>query len=485
MIRDWAPFVYDARHMRLSTLLIVALAELVCGGCRGIAPDPTADAGLEPDAGVLAGGLAGGSAAAGSVAGGGTVVTRTWAAGLPLDTWTALPGTSFMAWANDGGIPRGAYRGTDPFGAIVNAFCDPAVDEGNAFYFYGGGHGDGTCNAVVKFDPGSLRYTLVGAPTPPSVYLPGYVQGGSTAPLQYPSGQPADGWFLPDSLLPNAADAAHRAPALARVSTHMYGAAAMRGSTIHYFYLTYGEFDVASGTWNGRGVDLGAQLPAFRMQYGAVPLQQGTMALYDKMTDRFLVTLNPGDAGGGWRNGIMIFNAATRTIESVHEVPGSLGGPMLNSFNLVQVGRELFVFSKLGNYGQPQVMHQGFIFNIDTKQYKRFVLEGDSAPSTFTSAIVQETIPSFFDGTAIRRWNYAVGQRDKLMTIVPTAVRGTGTATDPLVFQQTLKTLSGSITGTANYEVMFVYKRLIWDEASGCALLLPRAESPWYALRLR
>lgn len=475
----------------MRALLPVLLASLV--SCSGVPLVPGPDGGSESGGGLAGGSAAiGGGAAAGGAsnlagggAGGGVPSTRPWAAGLPLETWTPLPGTSFRAWALDGGIPPGAYRGTNPIGAIVDAFCDPAVGEDNAVYFYGGGHGDGTCNAVVKFDPASLRYTLVGAPTPPSVYLPGYVQGGSTGPLRYPSGHVADGWFLPAELLPDDADAAHRAPALARVSTHMYGAAAMRGSTIHYFYLTYGEFDVTRGTWAGRGVDLGAQLPAFRMQYGTVPLQQGTMALYDRVTDRFFVTLNPGDSGGGWRNGLLVFNAQTRTIESVHEVPAALGGPMLNSFSLVRVGRELFVFSKLGNYGQPQVMHQGFLFNLDTRQYKRFVLEGDPAPSTFTSAIVQETIPAFFDGTFIRRWNYATGQRGALLSLSPTPVRGTGTSMDPLVFHQTVRPIQGTITGPAGAEVMFVYQRLLWDEASGCALLLPRADSPWYALRLR
>ncbi len=408
---------------------------------------------------------------------------RSWATALPTDQWVALPGTAFMPWArSDAGIPKGDYRGTNPLGSMVNAFSDPAHDGRDGVYFYGGGHGDGTCNAVARFNLGTLTYELVGQPTPPSVYLPKYLVDLN---VTYPSGLPFGSWFLTQNELTDSSDWPYAAPALARVSTHMYGAAAMRGATVHYFYLTYGEFNSTNGTWSGRGVDLGAQLIDFRPQYGTVPLQQGTVATYDEVTDRFFVTLNPGDSGGGWRTGFVEYNPNTRRIDHVYEVGSAMNGPMPNSANVVKVGRQLFVFGKKGNWGEPTVMHQGFIFNLDTHDYQRFELEpGTEAESTFPFSSTQETIPSFYDGVAIRRWNFALATRNKILSVSPVPLRGTGSETDPLIFSQTVRTVGGTIGTGDEYDVLFVYKRLVYDAPSRCAVVIPNAESDWYALCL-
>jgi hypothetical protein len=405
-----------------------------------------------------------------------------WCARLPIDTWTVMPGTSFDTWAATG-IPSDDYLGTDPLGAIVDAYGDPAVGNSGRLYFYGGGHGDGTCNAVVELDPAEFSYRLVGDPTPASAYPPGYLESGATP--TYPSGLPFSGWFLPAAALSDPADAPYAAPALARVSTHMYAAAAMRGNVIHYFYLTYGEFDVGTGEWSGAEVDLGQQLATFRPEYGTVPLQQGTVAIHDEVLDRFFVTLNPGDAGGGWRTGVLVFDPDQRVIESVHEVGEAMGGPMPNSPSVVAVDRQLFVFSKLGNYGEPQIMHQGFVFDLDTREFHRFVVDGDPAASTYLES-VQETIPAFYDGTAIRRWNYTPAHRNELLRMSTTPSAGTGSADDPFVFEQTSTPLQGELVVDGvdpAYQVMHVYRRLIFDRASGCAFVLPRHDSDWYALR--
>lgn len=386
-----------------------------------------------------------------------------------------MPGTAFLPWAK-ANIPAGQYYGTAPFEAIVNAYCDPANDPAlNAQFFYGGGHGDGSCNAVCKFDHASLQWSLVGQPTPPSVYLPGY-------PLSptYPSGLPFNGWFLSRNELSNALDLPFAAPALARVSTHMYAAAAKRGDRVHYFYLSYGEFDTKTGTWSGREVDLGAQLVQFRPQYGSVPLQQGTVAIYDKVTDRFFVTLNPGDSGGGWRSAIMVFNPNTRRIESVHESNEATFGLVLDSLNLCMVGRDLFCFTKLGRYSEPTLMNQGFIFNMDSKSFKRFVLTGDTDGSTFEFSAIQETIPSFYDGIAIRRWNFQPSLRNRIYSVNPAPISGTGTSDSPLVLQQTARSIAGAIPTSPR----FVYTRLMYNEPAGCALLLPEASADWVALKL-
>jgi hypothetical protein len=344
-----------------------------------------------------------------------------------------------------------------------------------AQYFYGGGHGDGSCNAVVKFDQQTLKWSLVGQPTPPSVYLPGYPR---TQP--YPSGSTFDGWFLPASELPDPRDHIYAAPALARMSTHMYTAAVKRGTRVHYFYLHYGEFDTATGQWMGRGTDLGAQLVKFRPQYGTVPLQQGTVATYDEVTDRMFVTLTPGDGGGGWRNAMMVFNPNTRSIESVHETNASTYGLMSESLNICRVGRDLFCFNKVGSYGQPTLMNQGFVFNMDNKTYKKFVLTGDIQGSTFGPSSTQETIPSFYDGKAIRRWNYQAGERNRIYSVDPRPISGTGSITDPLVLAQTVRNIGGTIPG----RVLFVYSRLMYHGGAACALVIPEATSDWVALRL-
>lgn len=410
-----------------------------------------------------------------------------WADAVPANTWHRLPGTAFMPWARTH-IPAGAYRGTDPLGSIVNAFCDPAFDGNeSAQYFFGGGHGDGSCNAVIRFDHQTLQWQLVGQPTPPSVYLPEYLQ--TTAPINYPSGTPFAGWFLSAAELPAAADAAYRAPALARVSTHMYAAAAKRGDVVHHFYLSYGEFNVRSGTWSGRDVDLGQQLLAFRTPYGAVPLQQGTVAIYDEVTDRFFVTLNPGDSGGGWRNGLLVFDPNTRRIDSVHEVDETWGR-MDNSLSIAKVGRSLYIFQKVGNYAQPTVMNTGVICNMDQLAAAprgslqpmaalKFRLVGDTAGSTFPFSSTQETIPCWYDGVAIRRWNYGLDvNRIYSVPLAPTG--GAGTLADPLLLQQT----STALAGTGPTRPMFVYSRFVFHNGARCALFIPEATADWLVLKL-
>lgn len=406
-----------------------------------------------------------------------------WASALASDAWTELPNTAFRPWAN-ANIPAGAYQGTNPLDSIVNAYCDPSYDRVNKCqYFFGGGHGDGTCNAVIKLDHETLQYSLVGQPTPPSKYPPSYYNGGSSqpGPLTYPSGLQGNAWFLSATELTATEDLPYAAPQVARAASHMYGAALARGPETHYFYGQYARFDAASSTWSGRTVDIGAQLPAFRPQYGSVFLQQGTTGHYDDVTDRFYVTLCPGDAGGGWRSGVLVITPAG-VIESVYETATSTYGLIRESVNVCAVGRRLFIFTKVtesgGTYASPQNMNQGCWFDMDTKTYQKFVLTGDLEPGTYQPTTNQETIPSFYDGTAIRRWNYGVTHRDKIMSVDPTPESGTGTPSDPYVLRQTVRTISGAPDAT------FVYNRLVWVPDAQCALVIPRATQNLRALKL-
>lgn len=420
-----------------------------------------------------------------------------WAIGLASDVWSELPGTSFVSWANSGGIPQGtgyAYRGTDPIPNIVDAYCDPAQwPDKSGTTFYGGGHGDGTCNAVVDFDFRTLLYSLVGQPTPDNAYLPGYP---SPSQLYYPSGRPAEGFFLPASILTNPLDAAYIAPALAKVSTHMYGAAVCTGVEVHYTYLTYARFNRSTGAWSGRGVNLGAQLQAMFSNYNSEPLQIYTMGVYDPVTGLIFLTFIPGTDGGGWRDGIIVFDPATETIVSTNEggPTGSGGfGITIDFCDLKIVGRDLYVFTSTGS--GTRTMNQGYICNLDNLATKTgrnmlsepvtrsFVLTGDTQGGIYTSTSDKDSIPSFYDGTSIWRWNFPTNTY-KVYRVNLTPVSGAGTIASPYVLQQTERSIGGSMPAPGGVAVKYVYSRLNFYPDANVAMVIPRGSSNWFALKL-
>lgn len=407
-----------------------------------------------------------------------------WAGSIAPNAFTALAGTQFKSWgvAN---IAGGPFRGTAPIDSIVNSYNDPAYDPiRKTWYFYGGGHGDGSCNAVIECDPlRQFAYRVAVAATPASTYLPQYMQ--TTAPLSYPSGIPLQGFFLSlaEGLDP-VLDAQYAAPQMARVVTHMYAAAAYRKGKVHYFYLTYGEADVASGRWSGRGVSLNNQLQAIFANYGNSSISPSIRAIYDEVTDRFFVTM-PNE---GWRNGIYVFDPNTRQITSVHDC---IFGVMLEETPMVKVGRKLYCFRRIQSAGfsGPQNLNQGFIVDMDqmaaasgrnAMQGQAFTLVGDIDGSTYQASATQETIPCYWDGVAIRRWNYQPANRQFIYSVNITPEGGTGTTANPLILRQTRRTLAG----TAPTSTLFVYSRLVYDEAARAAICIPRADSDWFALRL-
>lgn len=111
----------------------------------------------------------------------------------------------------------------------------------------GGGHNDGSCNAVIKVDTRTLAYSLVGQPTPPSKYPPSYYAGGNPqpGPLIYPSGAGneilAPGTSTPQGYshfrndLTDSADVSYNTP-YARKTTHMYSSSCVRNGVVHYFH---------------------------------------------------------------------------------------------------------------------------------------------------------------------------------------------------------------------------------------------------------
>lgn len=435
-----------------------------------------------------------------------------WASVLSTtDTWHTLSHQSMYAWAAAGGVPAGAYRGSNPF-KLVDSFSDPAYHPltGDSYYF-GGGHGDGTCNAVLRFDHFNLSWSLVGAPTPPSTYLPGWITDGLTAAKYYPSGKffygvaPYSGEIPPagtnvyhltaaEGLNPTT-DAGYIAPALARVSTHMYGGATMDASgIITYTYSSYAEFDTKAGTWSQAAYysSLATQLPNFNINYGNVPLQQGTQAIYDQVTDRHYITLNPGDAGGGWRSGLIQWNKNTRSIEAIYDYgSGSSYGLVLNSVALCVVGRELFMFQKPdGSFGTNQPMNTGTIFHLDNKTLHRFTVTGTTSTLNGTTYLEGttgvETIPCCFDGRKIRRWNPTNGKHQQIHSIDPTVRTGAGTIGSPWVFTQTEQTVAGSIppAGPGATETKYPYKRFEYYPAADAIMFLPNSDGVFRAIRL-
>lgn len=408
---------------------------------------------------------------------------RAWLSQVSADnTWFELDQTAFYTWANGGGIAAGSYRGTDPFNTIINAYCDPAIDyaTGNA-YHYGGGHGDGTCNAVIKMAIADLAWSQVVDPTPPSVYLDDYLV--TTDPIQYPSGVNFTGrtfqlgtFFATEAEgLDGVMDAGYIAPALARASTHMYAAAVYRPSTktCHYFYNGYGAVNVETGAWSGYNVNLEAQIAALQSNLEVSENVWGVSAIYDAGTDRayFLVT------GGGFRSHVAEFDCDDETVDAVYP---SLGLTLTNASMFVQVGRKLYIFVNEGSY-PTYTAERGCIFNLDAKTWARFDCDGDAIPAIVGSRAC-ETIPSWYDSTAglIRRWNYSASHTT-FYDLDLTPVSGTGTHADPYILTQTSRTVSidgGSFPGPTNQEVSYVYSRVYHDPESNCSLFIPRSDNP-------
>lgn len=413
-----------------------------------------------------------------------------WATGMPQDTWVQLPSMQrFIDFASkpvsSGGMAQLGYRGNAPLDSIVNAFCDPAIRvEGTRVcaYFYGGGHGDGTCNAVVRLDCETMTWAVVVPPTPPSVYLPQYLN--TTAPIYYPSGKQFSGaplqggYFLTeDEGLDPVTDAGYIAPALSRTSTHMYGAAVSVGDWVYYFYNGYGRANVTTGQWAGHLVDLGAQLYAISTQYGTGKLEWGTHAEYDPVGNRAYVTL----VGSGFRNRIFEFDP-TPGVEQITAVR-SVGISVVNGSNLVIVGRKLYGFCR-NTSGDGATVESGFILDMDTKVSTLFTLIGDAAGPIATQ--YQEAIPACYDSNrgVIRRWNHNPLYRDRILSIDLTPEGGDGSRGSPYLLRQTARTVglgpgfASSFGHNHANAVMFVYKRFIYHAAANVLLLLvPRSDT--------
>jgi hypothetical protein len=426
-----------------------------------------------------------------------------WVAPLALNSWNQLAGTNYKTWAvTNGGVPADNYYGTNPIGAIITAYSDPANDlAGNKQYFYGGGHGDGRANHVAEFNWSSLQWRLEFAPTPSAKRPPDYVSSGATT---YPSGYNGRGYFRPAPPLAGI-DAVYGTP-LARISTHIYASAVMNTRTrvIHYFYALYGEYNTVTHSWSddihdmntlGNPANIRQQLQAFDVQLSATAqgvlqtnLTTGASAVYDEVTDRFFVTLNAGDYANDNFHGFFVFNPYTRLVESVHNGGRPAGDWYWRVSTLpIRVGRKIYTFvEQNAGYLQPIIMNRGAIFDMDTKAFTFFVLDGgttadDNTMPGFTSGTsTAETIPGCFDGTSIHRWNYnEASKRSTLLSMAVTPSSGAGTVGSPYVMPQIKRTL----TGTPPAATAYTYTRMMWLPAARSIVLVPNDDSLAVAIR--
>jgi len=409
-----------------------------------------------------------------------------WIAALTPNTWEPMADTDYDTYGGPLISPQSGYNGTNPIRAIVDAYCDGTFDAVNKiFYFYGGGHGDGTCNAIPYFDLKTLAWGVAFQPTDPSKYPPSYSNGGSLqpGPLVYPSGFEGGGYFRDD--LTDPADTAYLTDR-ARASSHMYAASAARenasGQTeIAFFYGKPALFNTVTGVWADMyNIDFGSQLYALNTNYNNVSLQQGTVALYDSVTDRYYVTLNPGDSGGGWRSHIMKIHPETFVIESMKSALLADGSPMGNSINMTQVGRWIYGFSPTGGYGNPQDINRGWRWNIDTDAFEYITCTGDQI--IFYAGANQETVCPFYNQNTGKyyRWDFAAANIGALYELNLTPTGGDGSAVSPWLLTQTRTALSGTPPASAKY----CFRRFSMIPEWGIAMVLPHAGSNWYAVKL-
>jgi hypothetical protein len=408
-----------------------------------------------------------------------------WATSLLTsnNTWTSLPGTNFKTWGT-ANMPAGAYIGTAPIDAIVDAYCDPATYTASGVLyqdFFGGGHGDGTNNAIVRLNWQTLTYSMAALPTPPSKYPVKYgadrLSWGGTStqpgPLTY-ANDASPGYFDPDPV-----HGAYSAPALARQSTHMYDTAVHAQGKNYYFYNIPARFNVATGQWEAvNHVNYGSQLFAISSSLGSGGFNTQSAAKYDPVTDKFWLTCVPGD-GSGFRWHMVRIDRATETIEAAISVGNSMIG---NGSTLVAVGRWLYSFKATQSaYDQPASFNTGFRILMDAPYtVEAIACTGVLAPA-YSLGGGFETMPSTYDavGNRIVRANYSAAS-NILYEINPTPVSGAGTLGDPRLLTQTSRTLSNSI-GSA---VQYPYSRAVFYPGTRILCLLPIANTTARAVRL-
>ncbi len=403
-----------------------------------------------------------------------------WAKAVPVRQWYALAGTEYRA-AIKALAPEKGYIGYDPIGGTVDSYDDPVANADNsAVYFYGGGHGSSTLNGVFKFDTINLKYSIAIAPTPPDKYPPAYVKAEGND-LTYPSGA-KPGHFSAD--LTDPADLPFKAPQNAPTASHMYSACDMRGDVIHYFYGAYRCANVKTGKWESVGeIDVGAQVGKLTAdkKYGTAYLQQGTAAVYDDVTDRFLVSLVPGDAGINWRgNRLFFWDPVKQVIEPKGPADGMVPICTRSSMNLFKGGRWAYMLMcNAPTTVAPDTVNGAFRYNFDTGKIETLRIEGDLFK--FAPDNTQETVPCVYHAgrNSLIRWEY-LSDVNALYEVNLTPVSGAGTDASPYVLHQTRIPLTGALS----VKPLLNYRRMFYNAKTGVMMFMPNSNSTWYAVKL-
>ncbi len=251
-------------------------------------------------------------------------------------------------------LAGGGFQGSNPIGAIVDAYSTPAYDQNNdILYFYGGGHSDGNCNGIYKFDLKTLTYSEV-------------VKANSEN---------------------------------ARPSTHTYGSLVFDDNKLHVYFKSVGSVDLLNKSWDivENTNPYGPQLLQQQLAYSDAYLQEGTYAVVDPITHFHYVTNTTGSAGDNFRGKLLKINPKTKTLSA----PFNVG---TNTYTQMQlIGRNLHVFTPIvvndvATYNTDQIC------NLDDETFTVVYLQNPPSFNVNTSGI--ETIPSCTDGTSFYFYNY-------------------------------------------------------------------------------
>lgn len=418
-----------------------------------------------------------------------------WVSSVPTLAWAPISGSStFMSQATALLGSGTQWPGTNSIGSIVDAYGDPVID-GTNIYHNGGGHGDGFWNGVLRSDMQTLGMSVEIAAAPGSCYPSGFPVNNN-----WPSGRGVD--WMRTAAQHDPLDVSFAAPFSSPRQTHEYGGQATRNKVgvnkrIYWFYGAYKIYDLDARTWttqheHPQGGAYITGLVATRcniVQPGlgtnigpTVPLQQGTMALYDDVTDKFFVTIIPGDNGGGWRNFFFEYDPVTDTVPNIIRPQQ----PCRESMTWVKAGRYIYGITSPYSVPYPNFeIRVGFRFHIDNRTLEYFNVTGQIASFAANGSTQQEAVPYWYDSNAnkLHGWNHWSGDRASIYTLDLATFGthgGTGTFGDPYLWPQTKQTLSGTPPSIVSYKYNGIHFIPSWN----VAVVFPHSTLAPYAIKM-
>ena len=415
------------------------------------------------------------------------VPAPSWVAGLTGGgPWTELTASPiFTTWLAANANPATGYVGYNAFASVRDAYNNPIFDQQRKkFALWGGGHLSGSFNGVVVFDAQSLTYSIPVAPTPPSKYPPLYSSSNGSN-LAYPN--TANAWYFQTAATLNPLDAAYAVPQIMPGASHFYTAGTFSDGILNRYYGGEWKANVDTGVYTY--IDYSNRYPQQLRKFnsninGRYQFQDGTLGLRDWVRGKDWVTVIPGSEADNWRYHMARINKETSTIEALVGIPT----PTVSGQSSICIaGNFLYVFCPkvLGNYGNRTLTYdRGYRVNLDTLALDYITLSGSAFP-VWTDAQVGaganvENVPTFFDGNAIRFWNYGLpADRDAFYSVNLTPTGGNGTAGNHYLMAVTRETraASGMPNPAFTYTVDYIAE---W----GVAMVLPNSGSRWWAIKI-